>query len=92
MRGQAWAQALSMPRSPSETRTSGAGIRENSAAYAAVEPLSREAVEWKQLCATLLRLSESDFPGIQVHELQPWVRVVARYSFTLTATTTLLEG
>ena len=44
------------------------------------------------LCATLLRLSESDFPGIQVHELQPWVRVVARYSFTLTATTTLLEG
>ena len=76
-----------------DTETGTATGREpRRAAHAAVEPLSREAVEWKQLCATLLRLSESDFPGIQVHELQPWVRVVARYSFTLTATTTLLEG
>lgn len=81
------------PEAPAETKTSTAtGRAPRRAAYAAVEPLSREAVEWKQLCATLLRLSESDFPGIQVHELQPWVRVVARYSFTLTATTTLLEG
>ncbi len=69
-----------------------AGRAARQVAASATEPLSWEAVEWQQLCATLLRLSESGFPGIQVHELQPWVRVVARYSFSLTATTTLLEG
>ena len=47
-----------------DTETGTATGREpRRAAHAAVEPLSGEAVEWQQLCAMLLRLSESDFPG-----------------------------
>ena len=80
------------PEATADTKTGTATGRAPRRAAYAVEPLNWEAVEWQQLCATPMRLSESYFPGIQVHELQPWVRVVARYSFTLTATTTLLEG
>ena len=81
------------PEATADTKAgAAAGRATRRAAASAAEPLSWEAVEWQQLCATLLRLSESDFPGIKVHELRPWVRVVARYSFTLTATTTLLDG
>jgi hypothetical protein len=52
-------------------------------------PQNWEAVEWQQLCDALLRVSSADFPVRTVGELSPWIRIVARYSFSLAAVSTL---
>ncbi len=53
------------------------------------EPSNWEEVEWQQLCDALLGASKDGFPVGNIGELQPWVRSVARYSFSLAAVGTL---
>jgi hypothetical protein len=48
-------------------------------------PSNWEEVEWRQLCDALLSVSEDTFPVKNIGELRPWLRSVARYSFSLAA-------
>lgn len=48
-----------------------------------------DQVEWRQLCDILLSLSDASFPVRDVVELEPWIHTVSRYSFSLSATTSL---
>ncbi len=48
-----------------------------------------DAIEWRQLCSILLSLSDASFPVRDVADLAPWIHTVSRYSFSLSATTSL---
>jgi hypothetical protein len=46
---------------------------------------SWEEVEWQQLCDAMQKVSTEDFPIRTIDELFQWVRIVARYSFSLSS-------
>ena len=64
--GQASLQALSAPRSPSVISTSGAGMRENNAMYAAFDPFEHH---WKPSTSPLS-------PSMAMTRHQPWFMYV----------------
>jgi predicted nucleic acid-binding Zn-ribbon protein len=67
------------------------GTRKSSSAEDAKPraPQNWDEVEWQQLLEALSIVSSEEFPVHTVGELTQWIRIVARYSFSLAAVATL---
>ena len=48
-----------------------------------------EQMEWIQLCDKLLTLSQDNFPVKKISELEEWIYMVSRFSFTLASIATV---